>query len=231
MFIESDEHGVVIFFRPIFGAFTAFVDELLAHEGIEYLSVDASLLQQIGIYPTHGLVLRRQLKGLRRLWRFFFCRRITSAEIITQQHRHGLWVAESVKLFYETNGFATLFGGMVEPLTATDGDTVVTGKALIPAGCNEFLPTAAEELLQVHRSGLLFLCICEWNIFWHSSSFTVMAGLSRCPRGHPLCVPLPCASPAICDGVSCRSAFQHRWRAERRSRGICGSSGGASEGQ
>ena len=82
MFIESDEHGVVIFFYPILGFLTAFVDELLAHEGIEYLSVDASLLQQIGIYPTHGLVLRRQLKGLRRLWLFFVCRRIASAEII-----------------------------------------------------------------------------------------------------------------------------------------------------
>ena len=67
--------------------------------------------------------------------------------------------------------------------------------------------------------------------FGHSSSFTVTAELSRCPRGHPLCVPLPCASPAICGGASYRSAFQHRWWAERRSHGICGSSGGASEGQ
>ena len=82
VFIESDEHGVVVFLCPVPGSFTAFVDELLAHEGIEYLSVDASLLQQIGIYPTHGLVLRRQLKGLRRLWLFFVCRRIASAEII-----------------------------------------------------------------------------------------------------------------------------------------------------
>ena len=210
VFIESDEHGVVIFLCPILGFLAAFVDELLANEGVEYLSVDASLLQQIGIYPTHRLVLRRQLKGLRGLWRFFFCRRITSAEIITQQHRHSLWVTEPVKLFYKANGFSALLGGMVEPLTTADGDAVVADKALIPAGCDELLPTATEELLQVHRSRLLFLCICEWNKFGHSSSFTVMAELSRCPRGRLLCVPLPCASPAICGGVSCRSAFRHR---------------------
>ena len=44
VFIESDEHGVVIFLCPVLGFFTAFVDEFLARESIEYLAVDAPFL-------------------------------------------------------------------------------------------------------------------------------------------------------------------------------------------
>ena len=34
----------------------------------------------------------------------------------------------------EADGSAALLGGMVEPLTAADGDAVVAGKAFVPAG-------------------------------------------------------------------------------------------------
>ena len=155
VFIESDEHGVVVFLCPVPGSFTALVDELLAHEGIEYLAVDATLLQQVGIHTAHGLALRWERERL--------CR-VASAEIIAQQHRHSLWVTEPVKLFYEADGSAALFGGMIEPLAAADGDAVVTGKAFVPAGGNELFPTAAEELLQVHRRGSFFLLCCKRNV-------------------------------------------------------------------
>ena len=164
VFIESDEHGVVVFLCPVPGFFTAFVDELLAHEGIEYLTVDAPLLQQVGIHTAHGLTLWRQHEGLCRRRLLLLCRRVTPAEIIAQQHRHSLWVTEPVKLFYEADGSAALFRGMVEPLTAADGDAVVAGKAFVPAGGNELFSSAAEELLQVHRRGSFFLLGCKRNV-------------------------------------------------------------------
>ena len=147
VFIESDEHGVVIFLCPIPGSFTAFVDELLAHEGIEYLTVDTTLLQQVGIHTAHGLTLRRQHEGLCRLRLLLLCRRVTSAEIIAEEQRHSVRVAESIELLDEADGSAALLGGMVEPLTAADGDAVVAGKAFVPAGGNELFSSAAEELL------------------------------------------------------------------------------------
>ena len=164
VFIESDEHGVVIFLCPVPGSFTAFVDELLAHEGIEYLAVDAPLFQQVGIHTAHGLALRRQREGLCRLRHLLLCRRVASAEIITKEQRHGVRVAESIELLDEADGSAALFGGVVEPLAATDGDAVVAGKAFVPAGCDELFPTAAEELLQVHRCGSFFLLGCKRNV-------------------------------------------------------------------
>ena len=164
VFIESDEHGVVVFLCPISGFFTAFVDELLAHEGIEYLAVDATLLQQVGIHTAHGLALRRQHEGLCRLRLLLLCRRVTSAEIIAEEQRHGVRVAESIELLDEADSSAALFGGVIEPLAATDGDAVVAGKAFIPARGDELFSTAAEELLQVHRGGSFFLLGCKRNV-------------------------------------------------------------------
>ena len=164
VFIESDEHGVVIFFRPIFGAFTAFVDELLAHKGIEYLTVDATLFQQVGIHTAHGLTLRRQHEGLCGLRHLLLCRRVASAEIIAEEQGHGVWVAESIELLDEADGSAALLGGVIEPLAAADGDAVVAGKAFVPAGGNELFSSAAEELLQVHRGGSFFLLGCKRNV-------------------------------------------------------------------
>ena len=164
VFIESDEHGVVIFLCPVPGSFTAFVDELLAHEGIEYLAVDATLLQQVCIHTAHGLTLRRECEGLCRLRLLLHCRRVASAEIIAEEQGHGVWVAESIELFDEADGSAALFGGVIEPLAAADGDAVVAGKAFVPAGCDELFSSAAEELLQVHRRGSFFLLGCKRNV-------------------------------------------------------------------
>ena len=164
VFIESDEHGVVVFLCPVLGSFTALVDELLAHEGIEYLAVDATLLQQVGIHTAHGLTLRRQREGLCRLRLLLLCRRVTPAEIIAEEQGHGVRVAESIELLDEADGSAALFRGMVVPLAAADGDAVVTGKAFVPAGGNELFSSAAEELLQVHRRGSFFLLGCKRNV-------------------------------------------------------------------
>ena len=164
VFIESDEHGVVVFLCPVLGFFTALVDELLAHEGIEYLAVDATLLQQVGIHTAHGLALRWEREGLCRLRILLPCRRVASAQIIAEEQRHGVRVAESIELLDEADGSAALLGGVIEPLAAADGDAVVAGKAFVPAGGDELFPTAAEELLQVHRRGSFFLLGCKRNV-------------------------------------------------------------------
>ena len=164
VFIESDEHGVVVFLCPVPGSFTAFVDELLAHEGIEYLAVDATLLQQVGIHTAHGLTLRWEREGLCRLRLLLPCRRVTPTQIVAEEQRHGVRVAESIELLDEADGSAALFAGVIVPLASADGDAVVTGKAFVPAGGNELFSSAAEELLQVHRRGSFFLLGCKRNV-------------------------------------------------------------------
>ena len=164
VFIESDEHGVVIFLCPVPGSFTAFVDELPAHEGIEYLAVDATLFQQVGIHTAHGLALRWECEGLCRLRLLLLCRRVAPAQIIAKEQGHGVRVAESIELLDEADGSAALFGGVIEPLAAADGDAMVAGKAFVLAGGDELFPTAAEELLQVHRGGAFFLLGCKRNV-------------------------------------------------------------------
>ena len=165
VFIDSDEHGVVVFLAPIHGLLTALIDEFLPDEGVEHLPIDAPLLEQIGIHPAHGLVGGRQLERLGRLRGLSSRRGIGSAEVVAQQHRHGFGVANTVILLHKADGSAALFGSVVEPLAASDGDAVVAGKALIPAGGNELLTAAAEKLLQVHRGGPFFLFFREWNEF------------------------------------------------------------------
>ena len=49
-------------------------------------------------------------------------------------------VAGSIEPLDEADGAAALFGGVAEPLAATDRDAVVAGKAFVPAGCDELLP-------------------------------------------------------------------------------------------
>ena len=164
VFIESDEHGVVVFLCTVPGFFTALVDELLAHEGIEYLAVDATLFQQVGIHTAHGLTLRWEREGLCRLRHLLPCRRVIPSQIIAEEQRHSVWVTESIELLDEADSSTALFGGVIEPLAATDGDAVVTGKAFVPAGGNELFSSAAEELLQVHRRGSFFLLGCKRNV-------------------------------------------------------------------
>ena len=148
----------------VLGSFTALVDEPLAHEGIEYLTVDATLFQQVGIHTAHGLTLRWECEGLSRLRFLLPCRRVAPTQIIAEEQRHGVRVAESIELLDEADGSAALLGGMIVPLAAADGDAVVAGKAFVSARGNELFSTAAEELLQVHRGGLLFLLGCKRNV-------------------------------------------------------------------
>jgi len=121
-------------------------------------------LQQVGIHTAHGFVLLRQHEGLCRFRLILLCRRITPVQIIAEEQRHSVWVAESIELLDKADGSAALCGGVIEPLTATDGDAVVTGKAFVSAGRDELFTSAAEELLQVHRSGTLFLLGCKRNV-------------------------------------------------------------------
>ena len=125
---------------------------------------DTTLLQQVGIHTAHGLTLRRQHEGLCRLRLLLLCRRVTPAQIVAEEQRHGVRVAESIELLDEADGSAALFGGVIEPLAAADGDAVVAGKAFVPAGCDELFSSAAEELLQVHRRGSFFLLGCKRNV-------------------------------------------------------------------
>lgn len=54
--------------------------------------------------------------------------------------------------------------GVIVPLVAADRDTVIAGQPLLPAGGNELLAAAPEELLQVHFGGALFLILYKMNI-------------------------------------------------------------------
>ena len=85
-------------------------------------------------------------------------------QIIAEEQSQGVRVAESIELLDEADGSAALFGGVIEPLAAADGDAVVAGKAFVPAGCDELFSSAAEELLQVHRRGSFFLLGCKRNV-------------------------------------------------------------------
>ena len=163
VFIESDEHGVVIFLCPVPGFFTAFVDELLAHEGIEYLAVDATLLQQVGIHTAHGLTLRWEREGLCSLRHLLLCRRVASAEIIAEEQGHGVRVVESIELLDEADGSATLLGGMIEPLAAAYRDAVVAGKPLFPPGLDELFTLLEEKFFEVDGRGAFLLL---WGKFY-----------------------------------------------------------------
>ena len=70
-FIESYEHGVVIHLCLIFGQFPAFINQPLLGKGVEDFTADVPLLEQVGIYPPHGLVSGRQGKFFRLLLFFF----------------------------------------------------------------------------------------------------------------------------------------------------------------
>ena len=69
VFVESDEHGVMVFLGVVFGFFAAFVNEPLADKGIQHLTADEPLFEEIGIHPPHGLSSWRQGKFLG--FRFF----------------------------------------------------------------------------------------------------------------------------------------------------------------
>ena len=71
VFIESDEHGVVILLCLIFGQFPAFINQPLLGKGVEDFTADVPLLEQVGIHPPHGLVSGRQGKFFRLLLFFF----------------------------------------------------------------------------------------------------------------------------------------------------------------
>ena len=89
-------------------------------------------MQQVGIHTAHGLALRWEREGLCRLRILLPCRRVASAQIIAEEQRHGVRVAESIELLDEADGSAALLGGVIEPLAAADGDAVVAGKAFCP---------------------------------------------------------------------------------------------------
>ena len=56
VFIESNEHSVVVLLCLVFGWLPALIDQPLLRESIENLPADMPLLEQIGIHPPHGLI-------------------------------------------------------------------------------------------------------------------------------------------------------------------------------
>ena len=82
-----------------------------------------------------------------------------------QQQRYRLGIIQSVVAHHKADGPAAGFCPMVEPLAAPDGDAMVIGQPLLPAGGEQLLPTAAKEFFQVCRSGLFPLFYREGNVF------------------------------------------------------------------
>lgn len=73
-------------------------------------------------------------------------------------------VAEAIKPLHKADGMSASLLRMVIPFVASDGHAVVTGKAFFPAGGKQLFTAAAQELLQIHCGGALFLFFGEMNI-------------------------------------------------------------------
>lgn len=139
MFIDSDEYGIMILLGLILGQFPAFIDQPFLGEGVEDLTTDMPLLEQIGIHPSHCLVGGRQGKFLRLLPFLFLRWLIYLAFFTTKQACHRLGVAQSIEGLYKRDRASTFLGLMVVPLIAANGNAVIGCKALVTAGWDEFL--------------------------------------------------------------------------------------------
>lgn len=91
-------------------------------------------------------------------------RRIRCSQLTAQQHRHCVRVAEAIEPLHKADGVSASLLRMVIPFVASDGHAVVTGKAFFPAGGKQLFTAAAQELLQIHCGGALFLFFGEMNI-------------------------------------------------------------------
>ena len=124
VFVTPNEYGVVIFLRPIPGLLTAFVDHSAFCKGVEDISVNESLLEQIGVELPHSWTGRREDKFLWFLRLRRYCLGI-SDPLAVQQTFHRLWVSQAVIRLDKGNRVASLLRFMIVPLVAPHSDAVV----------------------------------------------------------------------------------------------------------
>jgi len=174
VFIESDEHGVVVFLCLILGELAALVHQLLPHEGVQHLPVDAALLQKVGVDPAHIPICWRQGEGLALRFSLFLCLLINDAALAAKEPRHRLGEGNAVEALNKVDGEAALLGGMVEPLVAPHSDAVVGGESLVPSGRYQPLALPPQKLSEVDRVGPELLLVCEMNILCDDAHLLVV---------------------------------------------------------
>ena len=156
MLILSDEHGVVILL--------ILIDQPRPYKGVEHLTVNEALFQQIGVQAAH-LTASGRLDEF--LFRFFFFggRRFIDPALLTAQQTGDCFrIVKSEIVLHKGNGAAALFGGMIIPLVATNRDAVVAGHAVLRPGADELFSLTAQELHKVYRAGPEFLLLGKMNI-------------------------------------------------------------------
>ena len=119
MFIVSDEHGVMIGFGFVGGRFRALVDKFFSHKRNQHLTVDAAVLQQIGIYTPHIRMCRWQSEGLALPHRLRLYSQIAHAGFSAEEHRHGIGKAKTVELLNEVDGEPAFFRGMLSSIISS----------------------------------------------------------------------------------------------------------------
>ena len=154
--IRADKHGVVIL--------GIFIQESGLGEVRHHIFCDAAMLDEIRKHSAHIFVGRWQCKWFHGFLGALPGRRIRCSQLAAQQHCHCVRIAEAIKPLHKADGMSASLLRMVIPFVASDGHAVVTGKAFFPAGGKQLFTAAAQELLQIHCGGALFLFFGEMNI-------------------------------------------------------------------
>ena len=115
-------------------------------------------------HSAHIFVGGRQCKWFHRFLCAFPGRGIRCSQFTAQQHCHCVRVAKAVEPLHKADGMSASLLRMVIPFVASDGHAVVTGKAFFSARGKQLFTAAAQELLQIHCGGALFLFFGEMNI-------------------------------------------------------------------
>ena len=164
VFIISDEHGVVVDLRFIYGWLRALKDESGAGELCQHIPVDAAALQEVGVDPPHIRVRWRECERFPLLCGFFPRREIPDPTLTAEKRGHCVRERQTIELLNEIDSKTTLLFGVIEPLIAPDGDAVIRGEALVPSGGKELFAPPPEKLRQVDGVCPAFLFLGEMNI-------------------------------------------------------------------
>ena len=117
--VVTDEHGVVIH--------CGFVDHLFPHERIQHLTVNAALLQEVGVDAAHCVVSLRKKKFFR--WFLLYCSVLRwpfKTGVAIQQKLHRLWIVHAIKSPHEINRVAADTLVLVKPYIPSDGHLLRT---------------------------------------------------------------------------------------------------------
>ena len=154
--IRADKHGVVIL--------GIFIQESGLGEVRHHIFCDAAMLDEIRKHSAHIFVGRWQCKWFHGFLGALPGRRIRCSQLTAQQHCHCVRIAEAIKPLHKADGVSASLLRMIIPFVASDGHAVVAGKTFFPAGGKQLFTAAAQELLQIHCGGALFLFFGEMNI-------------------------------------------------------------------